>query len=184
MIFFKKLFMLLSKIVIIPLICLITFDQSNLERAINARFTVKDYLIHSLVIVSSIAFYFALDYKIVNLDSVKVQNLLSDLIKLQGILLAATIAVTTFILNNLKPVFQNNTDTEAIQTVSDVVGDLKLVNRIIFWGFIFIIVLYLLSLSFHVVNNITIAFIFFFLLWSIMAIDSLIRNVFLFIMIK
>lgn len=183
----KKICILLGKITICPflimIIYLITFDKQFIERAINGQFTIKDYFPHAISLFIAVLFYVMLVYRVISVDYSKAQNLLSELFKFQGIMLAASIAVTTFILNALRTLLQTKVSIDQKEVIDEIILDLKLTNRIIFVGLIIVLLLTLVSLNYCVVNNFTLTLVFYFIFWSLVAVDSLIRNIFLFVKI-
>ncbi len=179
----KVIVLFVGRYLIVPLVYLITLDQSFLNRARTKELTVRDYTPHCIVLFLSMFFYLLLTLNLISVNQDKVATLLSDLVKFEGVLMAGSITVSTFVLTSLKNTLREQQDKK--DTITNVVGDLKLVNRIIF-------VSLLISLSFllltqfwlPLINNFSISILAFFILWSVVAIDSLIRNVFLFVWVK
>lgn len=178
----SKLIIIIGKMSVIPIIFLITYDKQFIERANNDRFTTKDYLIHLSVLAAATIFYILLKYQMVIISDFRILNILPELIKFQGVLLAASIAVTTFILNTLRGLLKAEINLEKRRIIDEIIGDLKLTNRIIFCGLIFFVVaLGCSSMGFLIINKLTVTILFYFIVWSLIAIDNLIRNVFLFV---
>jgi len=181
MILFNKFISLIIKLLMLPLIFLLSLADKNMaNRLINKRLTFKDTWPHLCSILSFIIFYYIFNKNTVNFQLYKLTKDLHIILNFQAILFGTSLAVSTFILSIFNPNILKYKYPNEEDKIFDVVDDLRIANKIIFIVLIYIFIIWLL-LTLNIINNnlLVTTSIFSFLIWSLFAINSLIRGVFL-----
>lgn len=180
MIIARMLSKIALKIILLPCLVIITLaDRSISNRIISGRYTFRDAIPHLSVIAIWGILLYANTKGIIKMDPNKIFILLPNLINFQGILFAASLAVSTFILTIFKPSELAIKHPNKMTVILDIVDDLRIANRIIFFATLYMFSIWLAISSEYLSASISIIIsILIFLIWSIISIDSIIRGIF------
>ena len=162
-----KLFIkVVCKVLIFPLYIIMYFvDDKVIERISKKRFSLTDARPHILIIY--------------NIDLSKIAYILPTWLDFQGILFAASLTASTFILSIFNPKKIKNDYPNKDTVIDDIVDDLKRANMIIFIVLVYIFILFF-GVSDNIIkyNYILIIIGISFSFWSLGAIESIIKGIF------
>ncbi len=167
-------------IVVLPVLMAVTFvDNRIAKRLLSKRYTFRDASPHLVVLALWGTLYYAYTQNLVSVDVSKVNLILPTVISFQGVMFATALAVSTFILTIFRPNDLRKRHADKMDLILDIVDDLRIANRIVFFSTLYLFVIWLLIAIEYVKNSIPLTIsMFVFLVWSILGIDSIIRGVF------
>lgn len=182
----KKLFSIVYKIIFFPCFLLIlVLDYSVANRIISKRFSFRDVSPHLYTVIFGSILFLLKKFGILSIEyTSNFPDLIGIFLNFQAILFATSLAVSTFILSIFKPNELIKQYPEKKEIILDIVDDLRIANKIIFFVLIYIFFIGLLE-KIKIINIsinifiITLAFLF----WSILSIYSIIRGIFYFVRI-
>lgn len=184
--FITLLIKIALRIIVLPVLIVITLvDTGIAKRILSSRYSFRDATPHLLVFVLWATLYFAYTQKLILIDITKVNMLLPTIIGFQGVMFAVTLTVSTFILTIFRPndLIKRHIDKENL--INDIVDDLRIANSLVFFSTFYIFVVWLFIGIEYLKNSIPLSIsIFIFLVWSVLAINSIIRGVFLLVKVE
>ena len=179
--FISSFLKIVLKLIILLILMMVTFLDSGIaKRIFSKRYTYRDAIPHLVVLALWATLYYAYTQKLVSVDVFKVNMLLPTIIGFQGVMFAVTLTVSTFILTIFRPNDLIKRHVQKENLILDIVDDLRIANRIVFFSTLYIFIVWLFIGIEYLWNSIPLSIsIFVFLAWSILGINSIIRGVFL-----
>lgn len=156
------------KIILLPVLMIISLVDSGIaKRIMSKRYTFRDAAPHLVVLALWGSLYYAYMQKLVSVDVSRVDILLPTIISFQGVIFAAALAVSTFTLTIFRPNDLIKRHIHKEHLILDIVDDLRIANRLVFFSTLYVFVVWLLIGIGYIRNSIPLTIsIFIFLLWS------------------
>jgi hypothetical protein len=177
--FIRLLFIIFRMISIPLLLLLLIFDLNIAKRLLSNRYGISDMIPHLTTILIPFVVYCLHKNGYLSIPLSKITEIISGIINLQGVIFATSIAVSTFILTIFKPTEMKVKYPDKEEIIDDIVDDLRIANRITFISTLCIFFAWVLSIL-GIINMSVTLFLFTmaFFIWSLLAINSIIKGVF------